>query len=61
MDAHIQIVRDKYRKAIQDADKFKKALEALQDICEHDWLYDGLGYNLDFYTCSKCGASKEED
>lgn len=60
MDTHIKQIRDKLWAARKDVEKYQKAMEALQDICEHDWCYDGHGHNSDFYTCKKCGASKED-
>lgn len=40
--------------------KYSKALEALQDICEHRWEYQGHSHNDDAYQCSICGEMKFE-
>lgn len=38
--------------------KLREALAALQEVCEHDWGYEGHSHNDDLYTCNNCG--KEE-
>lgn len=60
MDTHIKTVKEKMRKALAEYKKYEAAFRALQDICEHDWKYDGHGHKSDFYTCVKCGATKED-
>jgi mRNA-degrading endonuclease YafQ of YafQ-DinJ toxin-antitoxin module len=60
MDKHIKEIQEKLCNAQKQVEKYKNAFEALQDICEHDWRYDGHGHNSDFYSCRKCGSVKED-
>ena len=49
---------EKQKSAQKTANNYKKAIEALQEVCEHDWSHQGHGHNDDLYLCSICG--KEE-
>lgn len=38
--------------------KTKNAIQALQEICEHHWEYQGHSHNDDYYICSICKKDK---
>lgn len=59
MDLHVKIANQKMRAALEEYNKYKAAVQALQDICDHDWMYKGHGHNSEFYTCEKCGSTRE--
>lgn len=40
--------------------KYSKALKTLQDVCEHNWEYQGHSHNDAAYQCSICGEMKFE-
>jgi hypothetical protein len=48
----------KQRAAEKVVTNYKEAVEALQEVCEHDWQYEGHGHNDSLYICNIC--NKEE-
>lgn len=39
----------------QEAEKRRKAIRALQDVCEHEWVDDGHDSHNNYKRCTKCG------
>ena len=44
----------KRQKANVELMKINKAIEALRDLCDHDWQNDGHDSHKDHYKCSIC-------
>lgn len=59
MKEQIDRLRSALEKAKQDVGRYDRAIRALQEVCEHDWHYDGHGHNYDVYVCGICGMSEE--
>ena len=60
MNATIKDLKAQAKDLYAKARKLDKAVDALQEICEHDWKYDGHGHNSDYYTCLKCGKTMHD-
>lgn len=58
MEAHIQALVDEKGPLIERLTKLDDAIRALQDVCEHDWKYDGHNSHEDYYVCNKCGKGR---
>jgi hypothetical protein len=35
--------------------KIEKAIDAIRDLCVHDWAPDGNDSHYDYEKCTKCG------
>lgn len=44
-----------YKDASEECRKFREAIEALQEVCEHDYKDDGHDSHKDYYKCAICG------
>jgi len=51
-------LRDKLRFHEDEARKFRSAIEGLQAVCEHDWVYTGHVNTFDDYACTICGLKE---
>jgi len=60
MEPHIDKLYAELYAAEDVARKLRKAIAALQDICDHDLEYEGHGHNDSYYTCAKCGYRKSQ-
>ena len=60
MKAELKEIRAKMFFHQEQARKYKDAIIAFQEICEHKWNFQGHGHNSTFCTCMKCGKEKEE-
>lgn len=60
MDAHIKEISDKISTLRARLKLHVDTLNNLRELCEHAWHYDGHGHNSKFYTCNKCGETKDE-
>jgi hypothetical protein len=49
---------DKIRALKAETQKHQAALDALRELCPHDWKYEGHGHNDDLYICNICGVDK---
>lgn len=43
----------------QQAEKRRKAIRALQDVCEHEWASDGHDSHHSYKTCLVCGLRRQ--
>ena len=58
LKANIKELEIQKQKALDDYNTYRKAIEALQLVCDHDYNYDGHGHNEGYYTCSICGKKE---
>ena len=58
MKSTLKELKNKLHSAKEVVAKYTAAIEALQEVCEHDYHYQGHGHNDSLYVCSICG--KEE-
>ena len=58
-DKKINELRNKRIPLENELEKINKAVDALVEICEHDWNYTGHGHNYDVYKCHKCSETEE--
>ena len=54
----IKDLLNKQKAAEKLVKQHREAIAALQQVCEHNWHYEGHSHNDDLYTCSIC--KKEE-
>ena len=54
MDATIKEILDKRALAEIIVNNCNKAIAALQELCDHDYIYTGHGHNKSYYECTKC-------
>jgi ubiquinone biosynthesis protein COQ9 len=54
MDATIKEILEKKKAAQTIVKNCNDAIEALQQLCEHDWMYLGHSHNDNEYQCTKC-------
>ena len=45
-----------------EASKYDYAIKALQELCDHKWVFDYKDRHRgdEHYTCSECGKEKKE-
>ena len=51
----IQDAFNKRKKLLEQAMKYDVFIEAAQDVCEHDMVYNGHDSHYNHEICSKCG------
>ena len=58
---HLRIsdLRTKLQFHEAEARKYRTAIEGLQQVCEHNWVYTGHGHNFSCYACTICGLEEE--
>ncbi len=56
----LEEINDKICENQRETTKWKDLKKALQEVCSHDWSYNGHGHNDDFYRCNKCEDEKAE-
>lgn len=54
----IKDLLDKQKAAEKLVKKYSEAIAGLQEVCDHNWHYEGHGHNDSLYICSVC--KKEE-
>lgn len=54
----IKDLLNKQKAAQKLVNNYKEAIAGLQEVCEHDWRYEGHGHNDSLYICNIC---KKED
>lgn len=57
MDAAIKEILKKKSEAQAVLVKCDTAIEAMQQLCEHDWECLGHSHNDNMYECTKCGKT----
>ena len=53
-----QVFKELYKKkseALDIVEKYSRAIKALEQVCEHKWVYEGHGHNDTSYICTECG------
>ena len=51
----IKKLLDKQKVAEKTVNNLREAILGLQEVCEHDWHYEGHGHNDSLYVCNICG------
>ena len=56
----IDEIKEKREKAREEVQKYDKAIDALQDICDHKMKFEGHGHNFSLYRCEICGLESHD-
>ena len=46
------------KESCKTRDKIEKEIKKIQDICSHNWEYEGHDSHNDYYKCTKCGYER---
>lgn len=60
MKLDINELSKKRDKLLKEADKLDRAIKALQDVCEHDWVDDGHDSHHNYGKCKICGRVEQD-
>lgn len=57
MKATLSKLRERLEEGTTEMTKLRKAIEAMQNVCEHDWVDNGRDSHKDHYVCTICGKT----
>lgn len=53
-------LHDKKEKLEKELEKVDAAIEALQEVCDHDMVYDGHDSHHNYHKCSICNYTESD-